>query len=116
MSANAQQGHPTRMLFLGDDSLVDGFRLIGFEAVANPDAADIEQLFRRMRRERERAFVIVDDRLMQADIPSLHQVRNEGGHIVVVSIPPLSEPPRLGSEVADRLTRMFGQATLNPRD
>lgn len=116
MSADAQRGHPTRMLFLGDDSLVDGFRLIGFEAVSNPDAADIDKLFRRMRRERERAFVIVDDRLMQADIPSLHQVRDEGGHIVVVSIPPLNEPPLLGSEVADRLTRMFGQATLNPRD
>lgn len=104
------------MLFLGDDSLVDGFRLIGFEAIANPDAAAIEKLFRRMRRERERAFVIVDDRLMQADIPSLQQVRNEGGHIVVVSIPPLNEPPQLSSEVADRLTRMFGQATLNARN
>ena len=116
MSADAERGHPTRMLFLGDDSLADGFRLIGFEAISNPDAADIDKLFRRMRRERERAFVIVDDRLMQADIPSLRQVRDEGGHIVVVSIPALNEPPRLGSEVANRLSRMFGQATLNPRD
>ncbi len=48
--------------------------------------------------------------------PLADGISPSGGHIVVVSIPPLSEPPRLGSEVADRLTRMFGQATLNPRD
>lgn len=116
MPADAEKSHVTRMLFLGDDSLADGFRLIGFETVPNPDAATVEKLLRRMRRERERAFVIVDDRLMQADIPSLQQVRDEGGHIVVIAVPPLHEPPRLGSEVAERLARMFGQATLNPRD
>ena len=31
MAQEPESGHTTRMLFLGDDTLADGFRLIGFE-------------------------------------------------------------------------------------
>jgi vacuolar-type H+-ATPase subunit F/Vma7 len=96
------------MLFLGDDSLADGFRLIGFETLSNPQPDEVDRLFRDLRKNRERAFVITDDRIMQADIAGLKQVRAEGGSIVVVSIPQLKDPPRLSSEVADRLAAMFG--------
>lgn len=99
------------MLFLGDDSLADGFRLIGFETVPNPDPEDVERLFRELIRGRESAFVIVDDRVMQSDAQSLHEVRQEGGRIVVVSVPMLrDDPPRLASDVAARLQAMFGSA------
>jgi vacuolar-type H+-ATPase subunit F/Vma7 len=96
------------MLFMGDDSLADGFRLIGFETVANPQPDEVDRQFRSLIANRERAFVIVDDRVMQSDSASLAQVRAEGGNIVVVSIPTLQEATNLSSEVADRLTSMFG--------
>jgi vacuolar-type H+-ATPase subunit F/Vma7 len=108
MAAEIEQDRGTRMLFLGDDSLADGFRLIGFEIIANPDPAEVDRIFRSLDKNRERAFVIVDDRIMGSEIAGLKQVRSEGGSIVIVSIPALKDPARLSSEVADRLTAMFG--------
>ena len=110
MATETQPDRTTRMLFLGDDSLADGFRLIGFETFPNPQPAEAEKLFRELIRNGDRAFAIVDDHLMQADIPSLQQVRSEGGRIVVASVPRLKEAPHLASDVAERLNAMFGNA------
>jgi vacuolar-type H+-ATPase subunit F/Vma7 len=98
------------MLFLGDDSLADGFRLIGFETFPNPETTEVDRLIRELLKTGAKAFVIVDDHLMRAGIPSLERVRAEGGRIVVSSVPRLKEPPRLVSDVADRLDAMFGKA------
>lgn len=104
----AEPAHPTRLLFLGDDGLADGFRLIGFETHTNPPPEAVDRLFRDLVRNRERAFVIVTEALLHADIPALQQVRREGGRVVVISVPALKDPPRLASNVADRLNAMFG--------
>jgi vacuolar-type H+-ATPase subunit F/Vma7 len=102
----------TRMLFLGDDSLADGFRLIGFETHPNPTPDEVDQLFRELRRSGDKAFVIVDDAVMRSEAGNLKRVRDEGGRIVVISVPGLAGPPRLASEVADRLAAMFGSSNL----
>lgn len=101
-------GHATRLLFLGNDGLADGFRLIGFETHVNPRPEEVERLLRELVRNRDHALMIVEDALMHADVPTLQQVRREGGRIVVVAVPPLSGPPRLASDVAARLAAMFG--------
>jgi vacuolar-type H+-ATPase subunit F/Vma7 len=105
--------HPTRMLFLGEDRLADGFRLIGFETHPNPDPALVDRTIRDLLRGREKAFVVVDDAVMQQDIPSLKRVRREGGRIVVIAVPPLGAEPHLGSEVARRLAALFGNNAVN---
>jgi vacuolar-type H+-ATPase subunit F/Vma7 len=103
------------MLFLGDDGLADGFRLIGFETFPNPEPSEVDRVFRDLLKAGERAFVIVDDALMRAEIPGLLQVRAEGGRIVVASVPRLQGPPRLASDVADRLDAMFGRGAAGDR-
>jgi len=103
---------PTRMLFLGDDSLAEGLKMIGFETYANPAPAEVDRIFRDLLAARDKAFVLVDDDIMQTDAEHLKRVRREGGRIVVVAVPPLAAPAQLGSEVADRLTSMFGGANL----
>lgn len=103
---------PTRLLFLGEDSLAEGFSVIGFEAHANPAPAEVDRIFRELLAAREKAFVIVDDEVMEMEVEHLKRVRREGGRIVVVAIPKLAAPPQLGSEVAERLASMFGGATL----
>lgn len=100
----------TRMLFLGDGRLADGFRLIGFEAHADPEPREIERIVRELVRARHKALLIVDERMMQEDIPSLRRVRREGGRIVLIAVPPLGAEPRLSSEVAERLSALFGNA------
>ena len=107
-----EQVQPTRMLFLGEDRLADGFRLIGFETYPSPSLAEAERLFRDLVRQREKAFVVVDDALMRAEIPSLQAVLREGGRIVVTAVPALGATPKLTSDVARRLAALFGAAAL----
>ena len=51
------------MLFLGDDRLADGFRLIGFETFPSPGPETVDSVFRDLLRRRDKAFAIVDDRI-----------------------------------------------------
>lgn len=110
--ASEQDRHPTRLLFLGEETLADGFRLIGFETYPNPTPEEADRLLRDLRRDQAKALVIVDDALMEQQIPNLHRVRQEGGRIVVIAVPALGAQPRLTSEVAQRLASLFGTATL----
>jgi len=111
--AEAEQERSSRMIFMGDDSLADGFRLIGFETYPNPAPEEVDRVLKGLSNTHENAFVLLDDRLMQSDIPSLPSVLGEGGRIVIVAIPPLTGTPQLTSEVAERLEAMFGPAALN---
>jgi vacuolar-type H+-ATPase subunit F/Vma7 len=112
MNVEHEPGRPTRMLFLGEESLADGFRLIGFETHANPAPEEVDRILRDLRRNREKAFVVVDDAVMGQEIPNLKQVRKEGGRIVVIAVPSLSAPTVLASEVANRLAALFGTTAL----
>jgi vacuolar-type H+-ATPase subunit F/Vma7 len=112
MNVEHEPGRPTRMLFLGEESLADGFRLIGFETHANPAPEEVDRILRNLRRNREKAFVVVDDAVMGQEIPNLKQVRKEGGRIVVIAVPSLSAPTVLASEVANRLAALFGTTAL----
>nr|WP_051418711.1 hypothetical protein [Thioalkalivibrio paradoxus] len=99
---------------MGEHSLADGFRLIGFETVTDPDPAQVNRILRDMDRGGESAFVIVDDAIMDWDVPMLALLRREGGRIIVTSLPPLgSLPPRLTSDVAARLQNLFGAGSLS---
>ncbi|MFY9975310.1 MAG: V-type ATP synthase subunit F [Chromatiaceae bacterium] len=112
MTMEQDLGRPTRMLFLGEETLADGFRLIGFETHASPAPDEIDRILRDLRRNREKAFVVVDDAVMRQEIPNLKRVRREGGRIVVVAVPSLSAPTVLASEVAERLATLFGTTAL----
>ena len=112
MNVEHEPGRPTRMLFLGEESLADGFRLIGFETHASPTPEEVDRILRDLRRNREKAFVVVDDAVMGQEIPNLKQVRKEGGRIVVIAVPSLSAPTVLASEVANRLAALFGTTAL----
>jgi len=104
--------HPTRTLFMGDDSLCDGFRLIGFETWANPSDEEVEKVLRQLSAGRENAFVIVDHHILHADIPTLQQIRKEGGRIVVIAVPPLKSPGDLSVDVARQVQSMFGSSSV----
>jgi len=114
VTADAPKSRATRLLFIGDHSLADGFRLIGFETFADQEPAQVNRILRDLDRGRENAFVIVDDAIMEWDVPMLAQLRREGGRIIVISLPPLeSMPPQLTSDVAARLQNLFGAGTIS---
>ncbi len=112
MNVEHEALRPTRMLFLGEESLADGFRLIGFETFPNPHADEVDRILRDLVRNREKAFLVVDDAVMGQEIPNLKRVRKEGGRIVVIAVPSLSAPTVLASEVAERLAALFGTTAV----
>lgn len=115
MANEAPVVRPTRQLFIGSHALADGFRLIGFETIVDPEPLQVNRLLRDLHRARESAFVVLDDAIMDWDIPMLAQLRREGGRIVLISLPPLeAHPPRLSSDVANRLEKLFGAGNLSP--
>lgn len=115
MDTDQDYSRPTRMIFLGEGRLADGFKLIGFETHPNPEPESVERVLRELLRTGAKAFLVVDDSLMQQDLPSLKRIRREGGRIVVIAVPPLGDKPQLASDVGRRLTALFGNALLNAK-
>jgi len=85
--------------------------------VTDPEPAQVNRILRDLDRGRENAFVILDDEIMEWEIPMLSQLRHEGGRIIVISLPPLATlPPRLTSDVAVRLQNLFGAGSLSTEE
>jgi vacuolar-type H+-ATPase subunit F/Vma7 len=95
------------MIFMGEAQLADGFRLIGFETRADPTLEEVEKLVREMISRRQNAFLVIDRRIAEAELPSIQQVRREGGHIVVTPVPPLNKPDSFHLRIDDRLQTLF---------
>jgi len=95
------------MIFMGETQLADGFRLIGFETWADPSFEEVEKLVREMIVRRQNAFLVIDRRIAEAELPSIQQVRREGGHIVVTPVPPLNQPDSFHLRIDDRLQSIF---------
>jgi vacuolar-type H+-ATPase subunit F/Vma7 len=98
----------TRMIFMGSAALTDGFRLIGFETRADPKPQEVEKLLRELVNKRQNAFLVLDQTLADADMPMLDRVRAEGGHIVVVTVPPLNDADQFSTRIDKRLQMMLG--------
>ncbi len=96
------------MLFMGDSALSDGFRLIGFEALADPTPKAVDTLVRELVNNRCNAFLVIDQALADAGIHILEQVRAEGGHIVIATVPPLNDPGKFRTRIDERLRMMLG--------
>lgn len=100
----------TRMLFMGEASLTDGFKLIGFETWADPTPEMLDQQLEQLLKQREKAFIILGHSLANCDSALLKQVRAEGGHIIITQIPALSDPDNFQCEIDDRLQVLLGGA------
>ncbi len=100
--------HPTRMLFMGEAALTDGFKLIGFETWADPSQEILDNELTRLLRNREKAFIILGHKLANCDSALLRKIRAEGGYIVITQVPSLAEPDNFHCEIDDRLQQLIG--------
>ncbi|MEJ2404529.1 MAG: V-type ATP synthase subunit F [Candidatus Thiodiazotropha sp.] len=100
--------HRVRNIFVGGHALTDGFRLIGFETFTDPDAQQLEQLLSSLLREKQRALLIIEQSVNRIDSKLLHQIRNEGGYIVLTEIPSLHNPEDFQSELDETLKQLTG--------
>jgi vacuolar-type H+-ATPase subunit F/Vma7 len=98
----------THLYFLGEAALANGFRLAGFTVFAGATEEQLDDLLQGLVENRERAFVVLDESLYDADLPILHQLRGEGGRILLSQVPPLHDPSAMRSPVDSRIAQLLG--------
>jgi vacuolar-type H+-ATPase subunit F/Vma7 len=103
-----------RLVAMGSAPLVEGFALLGFETFPDATPQDVERLLSGMLRERERALVLLEQKLAE-DGPALEQVRREGGSILVTEIPALGSPESYRSPVEELVLKVLGPGALEER-
>jgi vacuolar-type H+-ATPase subunit F/Vma7 len=100
--------HKVRKIFVGSVALTDGFRLIGFETLTDPDGARLDELLSQLLQERERALLIIEQSINHIGSKLLDQIRIEGGHIVLSEVPSLHDPEDFHSELDGQLKKLTG--------
>ncbi|MES9993896.1 MAG: V-type ATP synthase subunit F [Candidatus Thiodiazotropha sp.] len=100
--------HTVRNIFVGSNALTDGFRLIGFETVTDPDAATLDELLSQLLQERERALLIIEQSVNRIGSKLLDQIRIEGGRIVLSEVPSLHNPDEFHSDLDGQLKKLTG--------
>ncbi len=100
----------TGLYFAGEFGLATGFRLAGFEVLADASVAQLEALLLRLREQRETAFVVLDQHLASADSAILREVREEGGRILLTPVPGLNSDQPLLSCVDAHMGQLLGTA------
>ena len=100
--------HPVRNIFIGSHALTDGFRLIGFETLTDPDEHRLDQLLSELQREKQRALLIIEHSVSQIGSNLLDQIRKEGGRIVLSEIPSLYDPDNFQSDLDAQLKKLTG--------
>lgn len=114
-SEHATSSTTTRMIALGSAALTGGFNLIGFETVADASPQSLEQLLAELFTSRQKALVLVEEGLARSNGPWLRRVRNEGGRIVVVEVPPLQAPADYRPPVEALVESILGPSALEER-
>ena len=85
--------------------LTDGFRLIGFETLTEPDSGKMDELLSQLLQERERALLIIEQSMNQLGSKLLDQIRSEGGRIVLSEVPSLHDPEEFHSDLDGQLEK-----------
>jgi vacuolar-type H+-ATPase subunit F/Vma7 len=98
----------TRLHFLGHSALAEGFALIGFDTTPDASAAQLDKLLGDLLRERENAFVVIDQQLARAGSRLLPRVYDEGGRIVIVEVPALSDPDGFHLDIDEQVQALLG--------
>ena len=100
--------HPVRNIFIGGHALTDGFRLIGFETLTDPDTQQLDQLLGELQQKRQRALLIIEQSINRMDSKLLDQIRSEGGRIVLSEVPSLHDPDTFQCELDTQLKKLTG--------
>ncbi len=115
MSKKTRDKPTTRLLFLGDTTLADGFRLIGFETWVEPTAEQLEQTLQQLIEGRCSALVILDSQTAQLPSRSLQQLRREGGRVIISEVPLLNAPLDQPNLLDQRIRTLFGNRATEGR-
>jgi len=99
------------MIFIGTLALSDGFRLIGFETLTDPDVTRLDRLIGELLEQRANAFLVIEQNVNELGSEMLELVRREGGRIVLSEVPSLRDPSCLHCELDRQIERLMGSGS-----
>ena len=110
--AQTASDNQTRLIFIGGPALTDGFRLVGFKTLTDPQISQIDELISTLLETRQNAFIVVEQspEIMQSKM--LQQVHNEGGRIVVSEVPSLQDPACFHCELDKEIEKLMGSSQI----
>ena len=100
------------MVALGSTELMKGFALIGFETIHDASVDDLKKTVDRLTKQCHRALLFVEHYLANEGRHILNPVMDEGGGIIIVEIPPITNPEALISVVSEKVTHRLGKNVL----
>ena len=103
------------MIVIGSHALTRGFRLIGFDAMVNPESDEVRKRINDMVTHQQRAFLVVEQYIANKLRDVFRPIQQEGGDILMVELPSIHEPDRLESFLSGRIEQHFGSA-MQSRD
>ncbi len=103
----------TRMVFLGQSALAEGFALIGFEIRRNASVQELDALLEELLDKRQNAYLIIEQELARAGSKLLPLVYAEGGRIIVAEVPPLAQPEAVHLDIDDQVQALLGGQSLD---
>lgn len=101
-----------RLVVLGSAGLAYGFGLIGAEVHADADPATVESVLEQLANSGDEALVLLETHLAHAGGYWLNRLRNEGGHIVITELPPLTAPQDFAPAVDEVVRAVLGPDAL----
>lgn len=102
----------TRLLFIGGPALTDGFRLVGFQTLTDPEVEQIDRLIETLLETRQNAFMVIEQSAEALQSKMLRQVRQEGGRIVISEVPSLQDPTCFHCELDKQIERLMGGSQI----
>lgn len=107
---------PARMIALGSAALMEGFELIGFETLPDPDPEAVDELFHELLRKQQAALVVIEHRLAKDPGRHLLRAQREGGRIVITEIPEIHLSHGYHSRVESLVQSILGSSALEVRE
>jgi len=101
-----------RMIALGSPSLAEGFALIGFETVADPDQATLGQLLDELLKSRDSAFLVIEHQLAEQARPLLEQAHCRLPEVIIAEVPPLHAPEDYEPPIEAMVRKLLGASAL----
>lgn len=101
-----------RLVVLGSAAIAEGFSLIGAEVYPDATPEVVEQVLGRLSAAGDPALVLIEGALAHAGGEHLGRLRNEGGHIVVTELPPLTAPQDYAPAVDAVVRQVLGGESL----
>jgi vacuolar-type H+-ATPase subunit F/Vma7 len=102
-----------RLIAMGDEALMQGFALIGFETWPAATDEDLNRLLGELAGKNVQALVLLQSRLARSKVPNLKRVLSEGGRVVIAEIPPLEAPAGFQSAIEEKLKSVIQPGIKN---